>query len=218
MKEKLQKVNFEDQLIQRITYSRVYHQMLNMWNLLMKMIRTWFSLTCIDLPFTLWVNTRCVSFYGLKWIDLVKELLSQLVYIKNSAHDAIIIKLITEAIQSLVLYRELRKIIKNNSETTNYKSNTSQNSIDSSEKLLDLKWRHTFLQWINKVMKILSPKIKEFQNIQRLCLQIKHVEEISSPKSLSIKTKSRMGSNLFSAKRINWKRSKLLMFNLYFII
>ena len=141
-------------------------------------------------------------------IHIVKELLSQLVHIKNSTHDKIIIKLITEAIQSLVLYRELRKIIKDDFEITNFKSNMSHNSIKSSEKLLDLKWRHTFLQWINKVMKILSPKIKEFQSIQRLWTQIKHVEEISSPKRLNLKTKSRVTSKPFSCNRINSRSSK----------
>ena len=66
-------------------------------------------------------------------------------------------------------------------------------------------------------MKILSPKIKEFQSIQRLCTQIKYVEEISSPKRLSLKTKPRITSNCFSCNRINSKGSKFHENFIYFI-
>ena len=93
-----------------------------------------------------------------------------------------LINAVKDSITTLKIYKELRKII--NWDTNIPISDRTawiQRPDMISNKLIDSKWRLTFVKWISKILMILSPKVTEFKEIRLICNQMRRVEKIWSP-------------------------------------
>lgn len=103
--------------------------------------------------------------------------------LKNNEDDKEFLAIaIKDSIETLKIYKELRKIISWDSDIpVSDRTAWIQNPDNAFNKFIDSKCRLTFKKWIGKILMTLSPNIIEFKELRLIWNQMRRIEKIWSP-------------------------------------
>ena len=103
--------------------------------------------------------------------------------LKNNEDDKEFLAIaIKDSIETLKIYKELRKIISWDSDIpVSDRTAWIQNPDNAFNKFIDSKCRLTFMKWIGKILMTLNPNIIEFKELRLIWNQMRRIEKIWSP-------------------------------------